>query len=158
MALTLGTQPHNPTQDTGPLRLGKARAALVVYRLIDGRPHVLLVAASKTPGRLTLPGGKIDPGETPMQAAMRETAEEAGVLTDTPSALGQYLHRKRSRRVHPTDTFLARFVGTLHEYEGRARHWVCLDALADPALNLRKPIRAQVDQAFALLQRPRVAA
>ncbi|MFN3167044.1 MAG: NUDIX hydrolase [Phycisphaeraceae bacterium] len=144
--------------DDRPLRLGRPRAALVVYRVIDGRPHVLLVGASKTPGKLTLPGGKIDAGETPMRAAMRETAEEAGVLTDPPQALGEYLHRKSNRRYHPTQTFLARFVGTLHEYEGRARRWLDVEALRDPSLKLRKPIRKQLASAFASLERRRAAA
>jgi 8-oxo-dGTP pyrophosphatase MutT (NUDIX family) len=158
MARTLGT-PRNPeTNDDRPMRLGRARAALVVYRVVDGRPHVLLVGASKSPSRLTLPGGKVDAGETPRQAAMRETAEEAGVLTDPPQALGQYLHRKSTGRYHPTDTYLARFVGTLHEYEGRARHWLDVVALSDPSLKLRKPIRKQLMSAFASLQRRRVAA
>jgi 8-oxo-dGTP diphosphatase len=37
-------------------------------------------------GRAVGPGGKLDPGETPAEAAVREVAEETGILVD-PSAL-----------------------------------------------------------------------
>lgn len=144
--------------DARPLRIGRPRAALVVYRLINEQPHVLLIASANNPDKLTLPGGKIGPDESPIQAAMRETAEEAGVLTDRPELLGQYLHRKRKRRYHPTDTYLARFVGTLHEYEGRRRVWVHLDELAVLKPSVRKMIRKQLKQAFTQLHRQHVAA
>jgi 8-oxo-dGTP diphosphatase len=37
-------------------------------------------------GRAVGPGGKLDPGETPAEAAVREVAEETGILVD-PSVL-----------------------------------------------------------------------
>lgn len=39
-----------------------------------------LVALHKSNGTANFPGGKIEPGETPEQAAIRETFEETGVL------------------------------------------------------------------------------
>jgi 8-oxo-dGTP diphosphatase len=50
----------------------------------DGRRQVLL-GRKKTGlglGRLVGPGGKLEPGETPQQAAVREIAEEVGLLVD----------------------------------------------------------------------------
>lgn len=144
--------------DTRPLRLGKPRAALIVYRMHRGRPVFLLVSSARRPGKLTLPGGKIDPEETPARAAMRETAEEAGVLTEPPVALGDYLHRKRKRRIHPTQTFLARYAGSLADYEDRARLWLTYDEACDAGYTLRKPIRKQLKRAARKLVARRIAA
>ncbi len=41
------------------------------------------------PGQWALPGGRIDPGETPEQAALRELAEEVGLQLDPGAVLGR---------------------------------------------------------------------
>lgn len=48
--------------------------------LID-RDRVLLIQRARKPyfGMWTLPGGRLEPGETPEQAAMREVREEVGL-------------------------------------------------------------------------------
>lgn len=40
-------------------------------------------------GQWALPGGKIDPGETPLDAARRETEEEIGLLLDEDAVIGR---------------------------------------------------------------------
>jgi 8-oxo-dGTP pyrophosphatase MutT (NUDIX family) len=58
---------------------GPRRALAVCYRLKPDLPEgveVLLVRTRN--GKWTLPGGRIDPGETPAEAAEREALEEAG--------------------------------------------------------------------------------
>jgi 8-oxo-dGTP diphosphatase len=45
----------------------------------DGRIAVVRVTFAKGGGRLDLPGGGVDPGETPAQAAARECGEEVGL-------------------------------------------------------------------------------
>lgn len=145
-------------EETRPIRLGRERAALVVYRVIRGEPRFLLISSARNPDKLTLPGGKIDSDESPATAAMRETTEEAGVMTDVPVALGRYLHHKRKRRVYPTQTFLARFAGSTRDREDRTRLWLSLDELADPAYQVRKPIRKQLKRAARELSTRRVAA
>lgn len=52
---------------------------------------LLLVQRSHPPqtGRWTLPGGRCEPGETPAQAAERETLEETGVRIGVGAELGR---------------------------------------------------------------------
>jgi 8-oxo-dGTP diphosphatase len=54
------------------------RAASAV--VVDGAGRVLLVKRGHDPqkGRWSLPGGRLEPGETPAQAAVRELREETG--------------------------------------------------------------------------------
>jgi ADP-ribose pyrophosphatase YjhB (NUDIX family) len=51
--------------------------------VIDGE-RVLLVRRGKEPNRdsWALPGGRIEPGERPAEAAVRETAEETAIVID----------------------------------------------------------------------------
>lgn len=45
-----------------------------------GMPEVLAVTRRHRPDDWNLPGGKVDPGETPRHAARRELLEETGIL------------------------------------------------------------------------------
>jgi 8-oxo-dGTP pyrophosphatase MutT (NUDIX family) len=51
----------------------------VVYRLRDTTPELLLVTSRFNRSVWVLPKGHIEPGESPEDAAVRETLEEAGV-------------------------------------------------------------------------------
>src|SRR4028119_2055251 len=42
-------------------------------------------------GKINAPGGKIDPGETALQSAVRETVEEVGLTPLNPEARGELL-------------------------------------------------------------------
>lgn len=54
------------------------RALAVCYRTTSAGVEVVLVRSRR--GLWTIPGGRIDEGETPEDAAVRELAEEAGVV------------------------------------------------------------------------------
>jgi predicted NUDIX family NTP pyrophosphohydrolase len=64
--------------------MAKRSAGLLMYRILNGKPEVLLVHpggpfwAKKDQGVWTLPKGEIDSGEAPLDAARREFQEETG--------------------------------------------------------------------------------
>src|SRR5437879_641940 len=82
-------RPVNPFGPTG-VRYGRNELkhwgeklcvdALVIARL--GLPYVLMIERGDGHG-WALPGGKVDPGETPDVAVVRETEEEAGFPIDS---------------------------------------------------------------------------
>jgi len=53
---------------------------LLIHRPTNMRAH---------PGQVALPGGKLDPGETPVEAALRETHEELGIHPDFVRIIGE---------------------------------------------------------------------
>ncbi len=68
------------------------------YGLLLNPDGLLLVC--RTPKRLVLPGGGIDPGETPEQAMIREIAEESGLVVTTAQLFcraDQYVERDRPK-------------------------------------------------------------
>jgi 8-oxo-dGTP pyrophosphatase MutT (NUDIX family) len=69
------------------------RPAAVLIAVIDRpQPTVLLTQRSAHlndhAGQISFPGGKIDAGETPLEAALRETEEEIGLSRDALEPLG----------------------------------------------------------------------
>lgn len=68
------------------MRIVRAAAAVVVRE--DGR--LLLVRRGREPqrGRWSVPGGKVEPGETVAEAAVREAFEETGARVRAEHELG----------------------------------------------------------------------
>lgn len=56
----------------------------------DGSGHLLLAATSVRGEEFLLPGGGIDPGESPLQALHREVLEETGWRIGGPLRLGAF--------------------------------------------------------------------
>ena len=57
-------------------------------RSIGDRPHVAAIRPRGKPGIWALPKGKIDPGESAVEAAVREVREETGVEGSLVEKLG----------------------------------------------------------------------
>jgi 8-oxo-dGTP pyrophosphatase MutT (NUDIX family) len=128
--------PHRP----GPGRI----AAAVLIPLLRGEGDGLEVVVIRrgahlrsNPGEIAFPGGRIEPGETPAAAALRETHEEVGLAPSAVRLLGALPPVARASRPEP----IAAFVGVV---EGRPRLYenpmevdavmtVRLAELADPS-------------------------
>ena len=71
------------TSGTGPV----LAAGAVCWRMVDGKARVLLVHRAGH-SDVSLPKGKLDPGETLPQTAVREIAEETGLKVTLGAPLG----------------------------------------------------------------------
>lgn len=61
-----------------------------VYAILVRRGHVLLTHQSVPAPETQLPGGGIDPGESPLEALHREVLEETGWTITAPQRAGAY--------------------------------------------------------------------
>jgi 8-oxo-dGTP pyrophosphatase MutT (NUDIX family) len=68
-------------------------AVLLLVGCHDGSPTLVLTERSSRmrahAGEIALPGGRIEPGETPEQGAVREATEEVGVVPSSVEILGR---------------------------------------------------------------------
>ncbi len=118
-------------------------ALAALYRRSEGRIELLVArrhAQAIRGGLWEFPGGKIEEGEQPVSAALREVAEEVGLGADAlitdPQAVMVVDHsdpevvREKSIRLH---AFLAEVKPTaMPEALGASEvRWVSLDRLAD---------------------------
>ena len=105
------------------------------------------------PGQISLPGGALDPGESPEAAALREAGEEIGIGTDHVQIVGTLSTlwvAVSNYVVHPFVAVANRAPEfRLHPQEVEALIEVPLDELADPSrLRWSRRQRAGIDIAF----------
>jgi 8-oxo-dGTP diphosphatase len=134
------------------MRLPVVNVAVSIVRAPDG--SVLL--AERTPrqvaaGYWELPGGKIDPGETPMQAAARELHEEIGIRPHALRSWISYEHAFKTKRVRLHFFQVNGYEGTPHGREGQRLAWI------DPAAPSVAPVLPSNDRVLAALALPRLA-
>lgn len=69
------------------------RAAVLVALTVEADPRILLTIRSGDlpthKGQIAFPGGSLDAGETPVQAALREAEEEVGLPPSAVQVLGE---------------------------------------------------------------------
>lgn len=103
----------NPTED-----------AVITY--IQKNDEVLLIH-KKTglgAGKINAPGGHIEEGETPLEAAIRETQEEVGLKTDNLEFSGElYFHFLDGLRLKGTVYLCKEFNGLLIETDEALPFW-----------------------------------
>lgn len=80
--------PHGPKRPYTILNV-KAHAAAIVAKTPDGK-FIINKEYRHPTGKwlLSCPGGRMDPGESPVEAARRELLEETGYAGDNPILLG----------------------------------------------------------------------
>ena len=73
----------------------------IAAAIIVDRDQVLLVCRRQAEGDLlwTFPSGKVEPGETGEEAAVRETHEEVGLDVSAVKTLGDRIHPATGRRM-----------------------------------------------------------
>lgn len=122
--------------------------------------EVMLVQSLGTPCRWAFPKGSVEPGETPSDAAVRETAEEGGVFGHLGPNLGTWtLKRNRLK-------FQSMWLLVVHtecasdsilwkEAARRARVWLSFDAAR--ALLSRTPPHARRPELLEMLDAAQAA-
>lgn len=74
------------------LHVKREYAVLIPVIMVNGFPHILYEVRSQNisqPGDTSFPGGKVEPGESYQDAAIRETTEELQIPVDSIQVIGE---------------------------------------------------------------------
>jgi len=117
-----------------PVRLVVAALILRETALPDGSQREILVCQRRANQPMSLkwefPGGKIEPGETPEQALVRELDEELGIAAVIGPRVAQIRHKYRNGGAIDLQFFVVKeFSGTLDNRIFNAMQWSPLSAL-----------------------------
>lgn len=121
-------------------------AAVLVRRVPDGAPEVLIAqrpAGKWQAGRWEFPGGKIEPGESPADAIVRELREELGVTVRAARPLGEFQHDYPDRSVRIGLWLVAAWEGEPLGLDGQSLRWVPVTQL--PACDLLEADRPMLE-------------
>jgi 8-oxo-dGTP pyrophosphatase MutT (NUDIX family) len=117
MSATCSSRPAAPPD--------QRRAAALCLRRKRGRLQLLLVTTRS--GRPTLPKGRVESGEAPAEAALREAGEEAGVRGVVTGHVGSWRHGDARQHVEGY-VVTVRKAGRPHRSERwRTVRWVDVD-------------------------------
>ncbi|QES31274.1 NUDIX hydrolase [Streptomyces venezuelae] len=105
---------------------------LVAGAVVQHEGDVLLIRRTISEGSLVwqFPAGKVDVGETPLEAAAREALEEAGVVVEPLAVIGERVHPVTERRVvYVACRWLSGAAGVASPREVSAAEWVTVDEM-----------------------------
>lgn len=88
-----------------------AEPRIVVAAVVLRRGDRVLAVRKRGTERFMLPGGKLEPGETPRECAVREIAEEIGLRIPPPVLLGRYTSETANEPGHTLQSTV--FLGEL---------------------------------------------
>jgi 8-oxo-dGTP pyrophosphatase MutT (NUDIX family) len=79
----------------------------VTVRRMRGGWYAAVIQPGGRPGVLALPKGLVEPGEPPLETAVRETLEETGLVVKPMSKLGdvRYVYTRDGRRIFKVVSF-----------------------------------------------------
>lgn len=117
----------------------------------DGK--LLMIRRREREGDLlwALPGGAIEAGESPEEAAVRETLEETGLKVEATSVIGQRVHPKTHREMSYTACRVIDGVAHVADAdELDAVAWVGLAEISEKVpYGLYEPVQAYLDEVLA---------
>jgi 8-oxo-dGTP pyrophosphatase MutT (NUDIX family) len=141
----------SPDGSPRPLRPGIQRAAVLLLLVeVGAEAALVLTQRSETverhKGQISLPGGIVEPNESALDAALRETSEEIGVRPQDVIVLGA---------LHDEETVVSGF--SLTPFVGALRHPCALHLNPrEVARAIEVPIRAMLDPGNVRLERRRL--
>jgi len=139
-----------------PVPMGDRRPAAVLVPVIRRQTRQLIYTMrsqqlKQHPGQISFPGGRIDDGESPQSAAVREAWEEVGLPPDAVEVLGEIDQVYSPRGYH-----IRCFVGLCDDFEPVINHSeveslveVGLDELFDEGLHTVQPWQNRQVHSFA---------
>lgn len=150
----LATAPHTPPA-TNKVRW---KPNVTVAALIERDGKFLLVEEDTSDGiLLNNPAGHLDPGESPVQAVIRETLEETACQFQPDGFVGMFMSRFRRTRNGEDTTYLRlAFHGTVSEAdptleldEGILRTvWLSIDEIRSQPHRMRSPLVIECIEAY----------
>jgi 8-oxo-dGTP pyrophosphatase MutT (NUDIX family) len=127
-----------------------SHAGGVVVRRAGRAVQCLVVSSSSRRDEWVLPKGRIEPGESPEEAALREVLEESGVAASIAAPL-DVIEYETARGVVRAQFFLMLYAGDAEAEEDRRTAWLSLDE-ALSAVSFAG-LRALIRKARAAVQR-----
>jgi 8-oxo-dGTP diphosphatase len=122
---------------------------VVSMAIIAHEGAVLMIRRRQREGELlwAFPGGAVEAGETPEQAAVREVAEEVGMTVEADKVLGERVHPKTGRAmVYVACTVVDGEPAVLDAEEVAEVAWVKHDAIPDHVpYGLYEPVQEYLD-------------
>lgn len=107
-----------------------ALRATLLFVIRGGRILLIDKKRGHGAGNFNGPGGKLDPGETPRQCAIREVHEELCIEVPEPSFVGELRFQETDgSRIHGFVFRAGRYRGTPRETDEAVPHWFDVDSI-----------------------------